>query len=290
MAAPARADAPWSLATSDNNFGANRPSFTYTLNPGAQASDGVVVVNNGTTPLDLSVYAADAFTTRGGKLDLTGQDAKPKGVGACVPPATDNVRVPPGQSVEVPVAVALPKEAAPGDYVGGIVAARDSERVSIPIHLRVGGALKPSLAVENVHVDYSGTLNPAGKGDATVTYAIHNTGNAIVHARQTVWVAGPVGAWSPNAARVPDSPSLPPGESWKVSVPVAGVAPAIRTTATVTLVPLLTDAAGSTAALEAVETSGHAWTVPWALLVAILVVCGFVFAGVALRPRRRAAV
>ncbi len=93
----------------------------------------------------------------------------------------DDVTVGPGESVEVPFAVTLPKDAAPGDYMGGIVtSAAEGDEASIQIRLRVGGALKPSLAVENVHVDYSGTSNPIGKGDATVTYTIHNTGNAIL--------------------------------------------------------------------------------------------------------------
>ena len=43
--------------------------------------------------------------------------------------------------------------------------------------------------------------------------------------------------------------------SCKVSVPVHGVAPAVRLAAKVTLVPLLTDAAGSVSSLPAVETS-----------------------------------
>jgi hypothetical protein len=81
---------------------------------------------------------------------------------------------------------------------------------------------------------------------------------------------------------------LLPGETWKVSAPVRDVTPALRLTATVTLIPLLTDAAGSTAPLTAAKTSGHAWTIPWALLLAFIVLCGLVVAAVAFRPGRRA--
>ncbi len=66
--------------------------------------------------------------------------------------------------------------------------------------------------------------------------------------------------------------------------------PPLRLTATVTLVPLLTDAAGSTAPLAAIKTSGHAWIVPWSLLLAVIVVCALVVAALALRPRRGARV
>ncbi|HEY6887826.1 MAG TPA: hypothetical protein VI300_08605, partial [Solirubrobacter sp.] len=121
------------------------------------------------------------------------------------------------------------------------------------------------------------------KGDATVTYSIHNTGNAILAAKPAVKVSGPFGRWAELAPKVADTPALLPGETWKGSAELDGVAPALRLTASVTLVPLLTDAAGSTAPLAAVKASGHAWIVPWALLVAIVVLLGLVVAGLAYR-------
>jgi hypothetical protein len=64
---------------------------------------------------------------------------------------------------------------------------------------------------------------------------------------------------------------------------VDDVTPAPRLTATVTLVPLLTDAAGSTAPLTAVVGTGHALMLAWVLpLAGFLVLCGL---AVALRGR-----
>ena len=57
---------------------------------------------------------------------------------------------------------------------------------------------------------YADTPNPFGKGDATVTYTIHNTGNAILTARQAVSVSGPFGRWAVNAGKIADSPSCCP--------------------------------------------------------------------------------
>ena len=65
------------------------------------------------------------------------------------------------------------------------ICACSKRRASIRIRLRVGGFLKPSLAVEHVRID-----------DATVTYTIHNTGNAILSARQTASLSGPFGRWN----------------------------------------------------------------------------------------------
>lgn len=287
--AAADGDVSWAVSTASNDFGSGRQNYWYTLNPGGRLEDGLVVVNHGTTPLHLAVYAADGFT-KGGRLDLVTKDAKSTRVGAWVHTDRPDVTVRPGESLEVPFTVTLPDNAAPGEYMGGIVAQTGEasgtsagRRLGIRIRLRVGGPLKPSLAAENLHVSYSGT--PFGKGDATVTYTIHNTGNAILTARQAVSVSGPFGRLRVQAGQIHDSPQLLPGDTWKVSVPVRGVVPALRLTGTVTLVPLLTDASGSVAPLAAVETTSYAWT--WALLLVIVVLGGLVVAGLAFRRHRR---
>jgi len=284
--------APWTVSTAANDFGADRPDYRYTLDPGGRLEDGLVVVNHGAAPLDLALYAADAFTTDAGRLGLAPENAKSSGVGAWVHPARDRVTVPPGQSREVPFTIELPGSAAPGDYVGGIVTSHAGgtdvgRRIDIPIRVRVGGALTPALAVESLHVRYSGTPNPVARGSATVAYKIHNTGNAIVTARQAVSVAGPFGRWVAGARTIADSPPLLPDDTWTVSVSVPGVAPAVRLTATVALVPLLTDAAGSTAPVAATTTSGHTWALPWTLLLAGLLVTALVAGALVLRRRGR---
>ncbi len=206
-AAAADGDVPWTVKTAANNFGADRQDYGYTLNPGGRIEDGIVVVNDGATPLHLALHAANGVTTRTGELDLVTKDATSTGLGAWVHPDRDDVTVPPGESVEVPFAITLPNDAAPGDYVGGIVTSQaQAGEVGIRIRLRVGGALKPSVSVESVRVHYSGTPNPLGKGDATVTYTIHNTGNAILSARQTVSVSGPFGRWAVVRRRSPTRP------------------------------------------------------------------------------------
>ncbi|MGW5363028.1 WxL protein peptidoglycan domain-containing protein [Actinopolymorpha pittospori] len=294
-AAAADGDVPWTVRTASNDFGSGRQNYTYAVNPGGHLQDGLVVVNNGTTPLDLAVYAADGFTTKAGQLDLVTKDAKSTRVGAWVHTSRPELTVEPGQSVEVPFSVEVPDDAAPGDYLGGVVTsltqAGDAgtsvdRRLGIRIRLRVGGQLRPNLSVQDVHLRYADTLNPFGKGDATVTYTIRNTGNAILAARQTASIAAPFGAMRAAAGHIDDSPQLLPGETWKVTARVHEVAPALRTTATVTVVPLLTDAASSTAPLAAV--SAQARTIPWALLVLAVVVCALVVAGgLAVRRRRR---
>ena len=169
-------------------------------------------------------------------------------------------RVQPGESVEVPFTVTVPDNATPGDYVGGIVTSLtqsgDAEginvdrRLGIRIRLRVGGELKPSLAVEDLHVA-TPARQPVRQGRRH--RHLHDPQHGQRHP------VGPAGGvrlrpvrpgCGPRAGTIAAPPQLLPGETWKVTVPVHGVAPAVRLTATATLAPLLTDASGSTTSLE----------------------------------------
>ncbi|MEO3810329.1 DUF916 domain-containing protein [Sphaerisporangium sp. B11E5] len=285
-AGPAAADGEpsWEVTTSSNDFGSGRRNYTYALDPGGRISDGLVVANHGTAPLRLTVYAADGFTGEDGRLDLVAEDTRSTRVGAWVHPERPDVTVPPGESAEVPFTVVLPDDAAPGEYMGGIVtSAGGDRRLGIRVRLRVGGELKPGLTVEDLRVGYAGTS--FGTGDATVTYRIRNTGNTILAARQAVSLSGPFGRFAVRAGQVGDSPRLLPGETWDVSVPVRGVVPALRLTGTATVVPLLTDAANSVTPLAAVETTAQTWTIPWAPLVVLVVLCALVVAGLVARRR-----
>ncbi|MGX4691483.1 WxL protein peptidoglycan domain-containing protein [Streptomyces sp. JNUCC 63] len=288
-------DVTWTVRTAPNGYGADRSSFSYSVNPGGQAKDAMVVANRGKSPLTLAVYAADGFTTDTGQLDLLTKDKKSVGIGAWIHADRESVVLRPGKSVTVPFTVTVPDNATPGDYVGGILTSLkqsdDAEginvdrRLGIRVKLRVSGELEPSLAIEDLHVDYTGSANPFAKGDATVTYTIHNTGNAMLSAGQTVAVSGPFGWLRTEAGEIAAPPELLPGESWKVRVPVHGVTPGVGLTATATLTPLLTDASGSTTSLEPVQATVHGWAVPWTLLL-ILVLLIAVTAAAVVRSRR----
>ncbi|MEU3788485.1 DUF916 domain-containing protein [Streptomyces fructofermentans] len=298
---PARAadgDATWTVRTAANSYGDDRSSFSYAVNPGGQVKDAMVVANHGRTPLRLAVYAADGYTTEAGRLDLLTKDKKSVGVGAWVHAEEADIVIKPGKAAKVPFTAAVPADATPGDYVGGILTslkqADDAQginvdrRLGIRVKLRVGGTLKPRLAIENAHVEYEGSLNPFAKGDATLTYTVHNTGNTILSGRQTASVSGPFGLLRSGADPIAATPELLPGESRDVTVPVHGVTPAFRLAATATLTPALTDASGSVTPLEPVEATTHAWAIPWTLSLLVLVLGAGIAAAVLLVRRRRA--
>lgn len=117
--------------------------------------------------------------------------------------------------------------------------------------------------MENLHLQYSGTLNPLAKGDATVTYTVRNTGNVILAARQAVSVAGPFGIGRVSADAIDESPMLQSGETWTVSVPVPAVAPADT------------------------ESSAQTWAMPRTLLALLVAVAALIAFGFISRRRCR---
>ncbi|MBQ0852585.1 DUF916 domain-containing protein [Streptomyces sp. BH-SS-21] len=297
-AGPARAadgDVTWTVRTAANGYGDDRSSFSYGVNPGSRVEDAMVVANRGKDTLTLALYTADGYTTEKGQLDLLTREKKSVGIGAWVRATKATVRIAPGRTAEIPFTVAVPRDATPGDYVGGILTSLkqsdDTEgiavdrRLGIRIKLRVSGALKPTLAVEDLHVDYHGTANPFGQGDATVTYTLHNTGNALLSAAQKVTLTGPFGTLETRAGKIAAAPELLPGERWKVTVPVHDVTPALRLTAKATVTPALTDAAGSTTSLKPVEATTTGWALPWTLLLLIAAVLAAATATYFLRRR-----
>ncbi|MEU4238173.1 DUF916 domain-containing protein [Actinoplanes sp. NPDC026619] len=291
-------DVTWTVRTASNGYGEDRSSYSYAVNPGGTIKDAMVVANRGKIPLSLAVYTADGFTTGTGQLDLRNRETKATGIGLWVKTAGTTVAVPAGQAVPVPFTVTVPPNATPGDYVGGILTSLTQpsstetinveRRLGIRIKLRVGGDLKPALSIENLAVDWTGSGNPFADGDATVSYTIHNTGNTGLSATQAVRIEGPFSMFGTDAAKIAAPPELLPGETWKFSVPVHGVAPAIDLTATVTLTPIATDASGSTSSLPAVRESTHFAAISWSLILLILVVIALIVAAVVISRRNRA--
>lgn len=274
-AASAASDIGWEVSTVDGTHGADRTNYEYTVEPGAQVDDSIRISNTGTSAVTLGLYPADGFTTSAGVFDLRTRDADAHAVGDWLALETDQVSLEPGESVEVPFRILVPKDAG-GDYVGGIVttdaSATDAveRRDAVRVRLHVGSSFRPALTVGDVHIDYAPA--PLGAGRATVTYTVRNAGETVISAEQSIAVAGPFGIASRRAGDYQSTPQLLPGESWTMSADIDGVLPLAVLTATVSAVPLYVDAAGSTGPLRAIEQTGVGAAVPWALLGAVVIV------------------
>jgi hypothetical protein len=313
----APAAATFGIATARDGKIDSRPSLSYTATPGSRLDDEVALVNFGSSPVRLRLFATDA-TTGGsnGAFGLLPTAAKPKDLGTWITlHAPQQVVLKPrstrGPSVRiVPITVRFPVTATPGDHAGGIVlslvgSARNDkglhvkldQRVGLRIYARVAGRVRAGLTVDHLQLRYIGAAllgNPFGDGAAVVTYEVRNTGNVLLGARQSVDVSGWLGAdhhIAGSAAATTGKDQLPliqpllPGASLTVRRIVHGVFPGLHLTATVHLAPYA-PAGAADPQLSPVARSSGAWAVPWTLL-AILVILALAVTAAAWRWRRR---
>jgi len=275
-------DVNWTVRTESNDFGSDRTNYGYTIDPGGTVTDGIVVANHGQEPVDLKVYAADGFTSEDGALSLVVAGEESRAVGAWITPGQESLTLGPGETASIPFTVSIPDNATPGDYAGGIVTSLTvpdaatgvnvDRRLGIRVNLRVGGALAPALAVENLSVSWNGALNPFAGGDATVTYTLHNTGNAAISADPASTVGGVFGLLAVDAPQADAAPELLPGESVTQTVVVPNVPPLFALLASTTVTPVVTDAAGSRSPIAEVSASAVGLAVPWTLLVIVALI------------------
>lgn len=286
----------WTVETADNAHGEDRPHFEFDVDPGEVVEDVFVVLNTGSAPLELAAYAADAFTTTAGILDLRLADDPVEDSGAWIGLDRTALTLQPGERAEIGIRIEVPDDAAPGDHPAGVVtslrthAAGSSlsvdRRLGIRVHLRVAGDLVPAVEVTDVVTSYAGSWNPFDGGVMTVAYTLRNTGNTRVAAIDTIAASGPFGL-----AALPASPeSVPevlPGSQVRVERTMPGVAALGWIGGSVVVAPSVVGLGATALAPTAADISVVA--VPWSLLVAIaaLVIVGGVIAVVVWARRRR---
>jgi hypothetical protein len=287
----------WALspaASQDPNGPGNRPDLTYTGDRGTDIQDAITLSNFGNVQLIFRVYATDAFNSPTGDFALLPSDKSPTDVGSWIKIPQEFVQVPPGQQVTMPISVSIPKDASPGDHVGGILASSvaraansggpvvDIERrTGTRVYLRVNGPLRPELAIEQLSTSYTPSVNPLG-GKAKVTYKIHNRGNVRLAGASGVTVSGPFGVAEQKAASE-DFPELLPGQEMTITRELDGVPALGLAYTTVRVQP----AAGTDGAAPS-EVTRKAMTVtpPIGLVLVVLIVLFAVFSSRAYRRHR----
>ena len=273
----------------------NRASFGYGATPGAIVKDFVAVSNVGNNPVTLKIYASDAFNTPEGGFDLLAAGKPSVDVGNWTKPERGSVALAPRSVAIVPFTLTIPANATPGDHAAGIVAALTTEqtgangqkvsveqRVGARIYLRVTGDLTPRLSITGLTGSYTG--KPLGRGDATVSYTVRNTGNTRLSGTQRVSVSTPWGSTVDSEA-LPPVPELLPGGLVKVTTTVHGLLPAGWLDALVHVDPA--PPAGFADQVQPTEETTTLSAVPWLPLGALLVLLLGILALVLVRRRRR---
>ncbi|MEV4616682.1 DUF916 domain-containing protein [Kitasatospora sp. NPDC049258] len=220
----------WSVAPADSAI-TPRAAFQLSASPGATFSDRAVVTNSTDGPLTLHLYVADAYNTeRDGGLAVRGREETQRDIGAWGKPERDVVTLPAHSSQTVGLTLTVPGDAPPGDHVGALVAVDDRVQagsgsfigvqrgVGARIYLRVLGAQRPAVAVEDVRFTAHNPRIPwTGGSDSTLTYTLHNTGNVKLEPRADVQVDG-VFAGGPTARQLVKVPAeLLPGQQVQIT-------------------------------------------------------------------------
>ncbi len=276
----------WTVKTADNANGAGRANFTYDVEPGAVISDTMVVVNTGTEPLPLAVYAADAFTASSGEIDVLVDGSPSVGAGTWVQVDTGTLELSPGQSADIPFRISVPADARPGDHSAGIVTSLTSadasaslsvdRRLGTRINLRVAGELTPAAQVGEVQAEYLPSWNPFAPGTVTIRYRLANTGNTRLTGTETVTASGAFGLLDATTAPTQLSEIIPGSVVDVVrEVPVLSLGWVHGST---TVTP---EGVGlGAAAVDVVAADFEVVAVPWSLYAVIVLIAGVAVASI----------
>jgi hypothetical protein len=118
----ASADAGITLTVKNPDpYTGNQSWFVYTKNPGDVINDIASIKNYGDEKASVKIYPVDGETTSGGSFILKFNQENQIGIGNWTKMQTKELEVMPGERVDVPFQIDVPKEISPGQYIGGIV-------------------------------------------------------------------------------------------------------------------------------------------------------------------------
>jgi hypothetical protein len=293
----------WSVRPTPTSAEPERPNFSFAVKGGDTVKDSIRVRNISPTVLKLKIYASDALNTASGALDLLRAGEKAKDVGAWTTLDKSALELPVAGFVDVPFTMKVPPKGSveSGDHTGGIVTSLVSDgvgadgqpvvldrRLGTRIQVRMEGPLHPALTVTDFKTSYNGPKNPVGGGTMHLTYTVNNTGNVRMAADQNLALNGlfGLGGRSPS---VDPMPELLPGNSITLHQDISGVLPALRTSSKVKLSPVATRAGDTFPDGTAAPTASTSnWTLPWALLLLVLVLVGAFLGRKQMVARRKA--
>lgn len=121
----AQADGGISFGIRPTQAYADRPEtfayFSHELAAGSILTDAVLVLNSGSEPVTLKLYAADGITAVNGSTAFVQRDQEKSGVSRWLTLSADEVSLEPGEDRAVPFTIIVPSDASPGEHVAGLV-------------------------------------------------------------------------------------------------------------------------------------------------------------------------
>lgn len=229
--ASAATAASWSIAPADDAGPDGRISLRHQLEAGASVEDRIAVTNHGAEAAEYLVAAGDGMVGANGAFDI--RQGEPEAGGAWIAvgglSGQSTVRVEPGATAVLPIEIAVPANATPGDHPAGVVVGLAStgaegvqvqHRMGVRLHLQVAGELAPALEAEVLGAAYDWSWNPFEPGTAEVRVAVENSGNVRVSPGIAATIGGPFGLLSSRSGAA-DAGELLPGDRTVVTARVA---------------------------------------------------------------------
>ena len=282
-------------APTPGSTAAVRQYFILEGRPGTTLQDGLAVSNYTDHPITYYVYGADGYNTpRDGQFALRDHGYTMTGVGSWVRTAFPTITVPARTSTVVPISIAIPANASPGDHVGGVsgmdtavesVQQQGNVQVGIKrvvaarLYVHVDGPAVGGLTVTQLKVTGSASF-PAyvSDSDGTVTATVTNSGNLLESPKAHLRATGIFGTLIDRTVQLPQ---ILPGQSIDFSQAWKNMPPFEIGT-------LHLDVTDDTASPPVTSTEALSLTlIPWlTLLVAALVVLALLVGLLFWRRRR----
>ncbi len=270
-----------------------RSRFTYQAKPGQTLTDHVRVTNTGSSKIEVTLYAADAYNDENGDFALADGSEKKAGASAWV--TFDGrpklgLTLKRGESKTVPFTVTIPADAGPGDHPAGVIASAVTSgqvtverRIANRMYVRVSGDLQPILTITSFSGVYHSGLNPLD-GSISVTATITNSGNVALEGATTLTASTWFGAAIGRTSRA-ELPEILPGSTTTVNYEITGVPQVGFASVRMLLQGGISGDAPDPGPLPVIQRDLLIAAIPWAI-VAVLLLGGVVWLVLWLRRRR----
>lgn len=270
-----------------------RSRFTYQAKPGQTLTDHVRVTNTGSSKIEVTLYAADAYNDENGDFALADGSEKKTGASAWV--TFDGrpklgLTLKRGESKTVPFTVTIPADAGPGDHPAGVIASAVTSgqvtverRIANRMYVRVSGDLQPILTITSFSGVYHSGLNPLD-GSISVTATITNSGNVALEGATTLTASTWFGAAIGRTSRA-ELPEILPGSTTTVNYEITGVPQVGFASVRMLLQGGISGDAPDPGPLPVIQRDLLIAAIPWAI-VAVLLLGGVVWLVLWLRRRR----
>ncbi|MEO3814201.1 hypothetical protein ABGB17_34825 [Sphaerisporangium sp. B11E5] len=273
IAGPAQAaggiDTTWSVVPADANGPDGRGDIDIELAAGQAVTEHVAVTNRSAVPVAFAIDANDGYLTAKGYFDMRPSDATPVDGGAWVE-VPESVTIAAGATTVVPVKVAIPRNATPGDHPAGVTASVDTisgqvrvqNRVGVRLNIRVTGEYEAKLEVTGMSADYTWSWNPFAAGYVDVTYTLANRGNLRLAPDARVLTSAFAGESDWKDTSKAKAREVMPGATREFTARVTGVWPLGPVTAKLMTIPSPAGGALPGITAERVTSGVTVWALP----------------------------